>query len=43
MLEGKDAQSTQPEDLYDFHQQVEKLKKRAMEEGDQNRFNFYAD
>lgn len=42
LADPRETQSTQPEDLYDFHLQVEKLKQRALEEGDQNRFDYFA-
>ena len=34
---------TDPEELYDFHKQVEKLKNRALDEGEQTRFDYYFD
>lgn len=38
-----DTDRTQPEDIFDFHQEIARLKKRALDEGEGNRFGYYAD
>lgn len=41
-LDTIESDRTKPEELFDFHQEVLRLKNRALEEGEEQRFNYYA-